>query len=318
MNADRDPAAFGRVAVLMGGCSREREVSLASGATVLAGLKARGVDAHPVDATREALLGLAGAGFQRVFNVLHGPVGEDGVVQGLLDVMGLPYTGSGVLASALGMDKLRSKLIWAGQGIPTPAHRLLDDATNMDEVARELGMPVFVKPAREGSSIAVSKVETADALAPAYRLARESDASVLAEPCIQGPEYTASIVAGRCLPLIGIESEGVFYDYHAKYESEQTAYRCPCGLPEFRETELSEMAMQAFDLIGASGWGRVDFMLDETGRPWFLELNTNPGMTSHSLVPMAARAAGWSFEELVWRILATTLTQETLDGRRGN
>lgn len=313
-----EPAVFGRVAVLMGGWSGEREVSLASGSAVFEALKARGVDAHTVDADREALLGLKQTGFDRVFNVLHGPVGEDGVVQGLLDVMGLPYTGSGVLASALGMDKLRTKLIWAGQGIPTPAHRVLGDDTGLDEVVKSLGLPLFVKPAREGSSIGMSRVDRAEALPQAYALARQSDVSVLAERFIQGGEYTASIVGRRVLPLIKIEAAGAFYDYHAKYEADNTVYRCPCGLPPGQEAELAELSLKAFDLIGASGWGRVDFILDEAQQPWFLELNTNPGMTSHSLVPTAARAVGWSFDELVWRILATTLEQEVAHGRGRN
>lgn len=305
-----DPAVFGRVAVLMGGWSNERDVSLAGGQAVLTALRTRGVDAHAVDVDRQALLNLKNDGFSRVFNILHGPVGEDGVVQGLLEVMELPYTGSGVLASALGMDKLRTKLIWAGQGIPTPAYRLLDDDTDLDEVIEALGLPIFVKPAHEGSSIGMSKVVEADDLADAYWLARESDDCVLAERCIQGQEYTVSIVDGQVLPLIHIESTGVFYDYHAKYESDETLYHCPSGLPAGLETELGELALRAFNLVGARGWGRVDLMLDEARQPWFLELNTNPGMTSHSLVPTAARAAGWSFDELVWRILATTLQQQ--------
>jgi D-alanine-D-alanine ligase len=305
-----DPAIFGSVAVLMGGWSAEREVSLASGEAVLLALKARGVDARAVDASPETLLDLKNEGFERVFNVLHGPVGEDGVVQGLLDVMGLPCTGSGVMASALAMDKLRTKLIWTGQGIPTPAHRVLDRQTDLDTVVRELGLPLFVKPSREGSSIGMSQVTEASDLPEAYRQARESDDCVLAERCIQGGEYTTAIVGRQALPIVKIEPAETFYDYQAKYESDTTQFRCPCGLPQDQEATLQALSLKAFDLIGARGWGRVDFMLDGQGQPWFLELNTNPGMTSHSLVPMAARSAGWSFDELAWRILATTLEQE--------
>lgn len=305
-----EPERFGRVGVLMGGPSREREVSLTGGRAVLAALQTRGVDAHPVDATREALLNLPAEDFDRVFNILHGPLGEDGVVQGLLEVMGLPGTGSGVLASALAMDKLRTKLIWAGQGIATPEHILLDEDTDLHKVVEELGLPLFVKPDREGSSIGMSKVSDGRDLLPAWRKARATGQQVLAERCVEGPEYTVAIVGRRTLPAIRIETDGAFYDYQAKYESDATLYHCPCGLPAEREAELAALSLRAFDLIGASGWGRVDFILDRAGQPWFLELNTNPGMTSHSLVPMAAKAAGWSLEELVWRILATTLEQE--------
>ncbi|MGH8454739.1 MAG: D-alanine--D-alanine ligase [Nevskiales bacterium] len=302
----RNAKDFGRVAVLLGGWAPEREVSLVSGAAVLQALQKQGVDAIGVDLSRERLLQLKQEGFDRVFNVLHGIGGEDGVVQAALEVMGLPYTGCGVLASALSMDKRVTKLVWAAQGIPTPMHRLLTDETDFERLADELGLPIFVKPADAGSSIGMSKVGQAADLSEAYRVARQYCGTVLAERFVNGGEYTCAILDGQPLPLIRIEPDGEFYDYNAKYVSDNTRYYCPCGLPPEQESQLQAMALKAFQLIGARGWGRVDFMLDAEDKPWFLELNTVPGMTSHSLVPMAARAAGIGFDELVWRVLETS------------
>lgn len=304
------PATFGRVAVVMGGWSAERPVSLDSGAAVAAGLERRGVDVTRVDADQARIGGLAAEGFDRVWLALHGPGGEDGVVQGALELQGLPYTGSGVLACALSMDKVRCKAVWAAQGIPTPAHRLLGPDMNADEIVDALGLPLFVKPAHEGSSIGMSRVDRAADLPAAYAKAAVFDADVMAEQFISGPEYTATILDGRVLPLIHIETPRGFYDYEAKYAAQDTLYHCPCDLEPGRERELARLALRAFEAVGARGWGRVDLMLDDAGQPWFLELNTTPGMTSHSLVPMAARAAGMDFDELVWRILAGTVTAE--------
>ncbi len=315
MNSPRikDPKAFGRVAVLMGGWSAERPVSLDSGAAVHAGLVRRGVDAHAVDIDRSRLLRLADEGFDRAWLALHGPGGEDGVAQAALELQGLEYTGSGVLACALSMDKARCKAIWAAQGIPTPAHRPLHADSDFAAVVDALGLPLFVKPAHEGSSIGMSRVDCLEDLEGAWRAAANFDADVMAEQYIAGPEYTAAIVDGRCLPLIRIETPRGFYDFEAKYAATDTLYHCPCGLERAREAELMRLSQRAFDVTGATGWGRVDFILDAAGQPWFLELNATPGMTSHSLVPMAARAAGMDFDELVWRILATTVTNEEQD-----
>lgn len=299
-----DPRSFGKVAVLMGGWSAEREVSLQSGAAVLAALQRSGVDAVGVDVDRDGLLTLNTGHFDNAWIALHGTGGEDGLAQAVLETQGIAYTGSGVLASALAMDKYRCKALWAGQGIPTPGHCLLHEQTDFAGVASELGLPLFVKPACEGSSIGMSKVETAGELGAAWRLASRYDTSVLAERFIAGPEYTASILAGQVLPLIRIETPRGFYDYQAKYESEKTLYHCPCGLDDEAQQRLERLSLRAFEVLGARGWGRVDFMLDQHDQPWFLELNTIPGMTSHSLVPMAAAQAGIDFDTLVLRILA--------------
>jgi D-alanine-D-alanine ligase len=306
----RNTKDFGRVAVLLGGWAPEREVSLVSGAAVLQSLQKQEVDAVGVDLSRERLLHLKDEGFDRAFNVLHGIGGEDGVVQAVLEIMDLPYTGSGVLASALSMDKRVTKLVWAAQGIPTPTHRVLGEETDFAQLADELGLPIFVKPADAGSSIGLTKVTRAEDLAEAYRSARQYCHTVLAERFVAGGEYTCAVLDGQALPLIRIEPDGEFYDYNAKYVSDNTRYHCPSNLPPEQETQLQAMALKAFQLTGASGWGRVDFMLDAQDNPWFLELNTVPGMTSHSLVPMAARVAGIGFDELVWRVLETSLTRE--------
>ncbi|MCW8908659.1 MAG: D-alanine--D-alanine ligase [Sedimenticola sp.] len=297
---------FGKVAVLMGGLSAEREVSLQGGRAVLEALVRRGVDAHGVDAGRDVLSLLQQERYERVFIMLHGRGGEDGVIQGALETIGLPYTGSGVAGSALGMDKFRCKLLWQGLSLPTAPFVMLEREEDLEQ-AGALGFPLMIKPSHEGSSIGMAKVESPDQLQAAWQQATRYDVEVMAEHWIEGPEYTASIVDDRVLPLIRIETPHTFYDYEAKYQADSTGYHCPCGLDATRETELKELAGRAFRAVGASGWGRVDMMLDADGNPYLLEVNTVPGMTSHSLVPMAARAEGMDFDELVWRILAASL-----------
>lgn len=308
-----DPKDFGRVAVLLGGWSAERAVSLQTGQAVLEALQRNDVDATGVDVDRERLLRLATEGYERAFIALHGAGGEDGTVQAALEIQQIAYTGSGIMGSALGLDKEKTKALWTAYGIPTPPHRLLTQATDMDAVADELGLPLFVKPATEGSSIGMTRVDRGEDLPAAFEAARQYCPRVLAERFIDGPEYTATILGPDSLPLIRIEPAATFYDYHAKYEAEDTGYICPCGLEAAEEQRLAKIARQAFDAAGASGWGRVDFMLDAAGQAWFLELNTVPGMTSHSLVPMAAKQAGLDFDELVWRILETSVAEEVQD-----
>jgi len=293
---------FGKVAVLFGGKSAEREVSLHSGSRVLAALQRQGVDAHAFDPAERKLDELAA--FDRAFIVLHGRYGEDGTIQGVLELMGIPYTGSGVMASALGMDKWRTKLLWRAAGLPIPEYAMLDAGSDFDDVEVELGLPLFVKPACEGSSIGISKVKRAGDLRAAYAEAVQYDSLVIAERAILGGEYTVAILGDEALPIIKIEPATEFYDYDAKYLRDDTAYRCPCGLPEERELELRAQALEAFRVLGGRGWGRVDFLMDEEGDAYFLEANTSPGMTDHSLVPMAARVAGISYDELVVRVLA--------------
>jgi len=294
-------AGFGKVAVLFGGRSAEREVSLKSGNAVLAALRNSNVDAHAFDPAERELAELKN--FDRAFIALHGRFGEDGTMQGALELMGIPYTGSGVLASALAMDKWRTKLVWQAAGVPTPRYALLTAATDFEQVAAELGLPLMVKPASEGSSIGMSKVMRAGDLQAAYELAAQHDRLVIAEEFIVGEEYTAAILGDTALPLIRLETPNVFYDYEAKYLADTTRYLCPCGLPPERERGLQALALRAYELLGCQGWGRADLMLDASGTPYFLELNTSPGMTDHSLVPMAARQAGLSFEQLVLRVL---------------
>lgn len=301
---------FGRVAVLMGGWAAEREVSLASGAQVLAALQRRGVRAEGVDATPAKILALRSDGFDRIFNVLHGTGGEDGVVSAAMSLLELPCTGSGVMASALSMDKLRTKRLWRGADMPTPAYRIPRSAKEAKRAVEELGLPLFVKPNNQGSSVGMSKVAEAGHMDEAYALARRYSHEVLVEQFVAGPEYTASVLAGEALPLIRIQPAGEYYDYHAKYVAEDTQYHCPCGLPAELEERLQALCLRAFDAIGARGWGRVDFMLDQGQQPWLIEANTVPGMTSHSLVPMAAQARGIEFEELCWRVLETSLPEE--------
>ncbi|WP_299067478.1 D-alanine--D-alanine ligase [Accumulibacter sp.] len=298
---------FGKVAVLFGGRSAEREVSLNSGSRVLAALRRQGVDAHAFDPAERQLDDLAG--FARAFIALHGRYGEDGTIQGALELMGIPYTGSGVMASALGMDKWRTKLLWQAAGLPVPPYLMLDDATDLAAVEAALGLPLFVKPACEGSSIGITKVKRPGELAAARAEAARHDSLVIAERAILGGEYTVAILGNEALPIIKIEPSNEFYDYEAKYLRDDTAYRCPCGLTETRESELRQQALDAFRVLGGRGWGRVDFLLDQAataggGAAYFLEVNTSPGMTDHSLVPMAARAAGMSYDDLVVRILA--------------
>jgi len=301
-------AAFGRVAVLMGGCSAEREVSLRSGEAVLSALLARGVDAVAVDAGSQRIVSQLQAGaFDCAFNIVHGRGGEDGVIQGLLDYLDIPVTGSDVLGSALAMDKQRTKRVWQGMGLPTPDFMMLASESDLQMAAQRIGFPMILKPVHEGSSIGMARVEQAEQMEQAWREADRYDHEVMAEHWIHGEEYTAAIVGDVVLPLIRLETPREFYDYAAKYESDTTQYHCPCGLPEAREAALQQLCRQAFDAVGASGWGRVDFFLDAEDSPWLIEVNTVPGMTDHSLVPMAAKQYGWAFDELVWRILETAV-----------
>jgi len=311
-----DARRYGRVAVLMGGTSAEREVSLQTGSAVCAALQRSGIDARTVDAVTGFLPELSRSGYDRVFIALHGRGGEDGTVQGALATLGMPFTGSGVLGSALAMDKVRSKWIWQCHGLPTPASVEVTGSADLARVLPELGLPVMVKPVHEGSSCGASRVIDAAGLDAAWRKARALDERVLVEQWINGAEYTVAILGERVLPIIKLETPNEFYDYEAKYLAETTRYLCPCGLSAESEHELGQLALRAFQLVGASGWGRVDLMLDDHGRPSLLEVNTVPGMTSHSLVPMAARHAGISFEELVLQILDTSLPAASADGPR--
>jgi D-alanine-D-alanine ligase len=300
LTAHRD---FGKVAVLMGGRSSEREISLLSGNAVLAGLRRKGVDAHAFDPAQRALFELKSDGYARAFIALHGRFGEDGTVQGALEVMEIPYTGSGVMASALCLDKLRTKLIWLAAGIPTPQHLVLTAASDWALVAKDLGLPLIVKPAHEGSSIGLTKVTSMEKIEPAYELAAQRDSLVIAEEYIGGCELTAAFLEDRALPLIRIEAPEGNYDYQHKYFSDDTQYHCPCGLPAAREHELQAIVMRAAAALGCAGWGRADLMLRDDGKVFLLEMNTVPGMTGHSLVPIAARAAGIEFDDLVLKIL---------------
>jgi D-alanine-D-alanine ligase len=304
-----DPGRFGRVAVLMGGTSSEREVSLDSGRNVLEGLRNRGVQAEAVDGIAALVAGLVGKRFDRVFNILHGQRGggEDGVVQGLLEAFGIPYTGSDVLGSALSMDKIRTKQVWIAMNLPTPRYLRIGPADDIATAARSLGLPIVVKPASEGSSVGVSRVKTDAQLADAVTLARRYPGELLMEQLIEGDEYTVAVLGDEALPSIRIVPAGEYYDYHAKYVAETTQYICP-GLEGQAEAEMGALALEAFRAAGCRGWGRVDVMRDISGRNFLLEINTSPGMTSHSLVPKAARAVGIEFDELVWRILEMTIT----------
>jgi len=303
-----DVAQFGKVAVLMGGLSAEREISLLSGNAVLKALKDRGVDAHKVDAGDDVETGvfheLDSGGYSRAFIILHGRGGEDGTMQGLLEVMNMPYTGSGVMASSLCMDKLKTKQIWLASDLPTPDFRILKSEQDCQQAIESLTLPLIIKPVLEGSSIGMSKVESVDEMLPAWQKAKACGGTVIAEKWIEGDEYTAAILDAQVLPMIRLETSHKFYDFDAKYESDDTQYICPCGLSEDREAEFATLVKQAFDAVGATSWGRVDFIVDEQGQPWLIEANTVPGMTSHSLVPMAAKQAGVSFDELVLRILS--------------
>ncbi|HVQ62641.1 MAG TPA: D-alanine--D-alanine ligase [Burkholderiales bacterium] len=304
---------FGKVAVLMGGRSAERAVSLKSGTMVLAALKKKGVDAHAFDPKERGIGALADERFDRAFIVLHGRFGEDGTIQGALELLGIPYTGSGVLASALAMDKWHAKLVWQSCGIPTPRSELLGRDSDMAAVATRLGLPIMVKPANEGSSIGMTKVKSARELPEAYALAANYDSVVIAETFVDGVELTAGILVDQPLPLIKLETPREFYDYEAKYQANDTRYLIPCGLPPDAERIIQDEALFAFKTLGCSGWGRVDLMLDRSGKPYFLEVNTSPGMTDHSLVPMAARHAGMSFEDLCLRILESARLEKGAD-----
>ncbi len=310
-----DPKSYGRVAVLMGGTSAERDISLKSGSAILAALERSGVDAQAVDPHSGLFTQLRAGGFDRAFIALHGRGGEDGVIQGALEWLGLPYTGSGVLGSALGMDKLRTKQIWLQMGIPTSPHAVVTSGEALAEFGRKAGYPLAVKPAHEGSSIGMTRLESAELATAAYEAAADLDDVVFAERWITGTEYTASILGDAVLPLIRLETPRTFYDFEAKYQADSTCYHCPAGLPLDLENRIAVLCRQAFAVVGAGGWGRVDLMVDADGQPWLLEVNTVPGMTDHSLVPMAARQAGIEFDELVLRILDTSLDRR-LAGQR--
>jgi len=309
MNASSNNAYFGKVAVLMGGWAAEREVSLNSGKAVLAGLLEAGVDAHKVDAGRDVFDVLRNEKFDRVFNILHGRGGEDGELQGGLEILQIPYTGCGVMASAISMDKLMTKRIWTGAGLATPAFEILKADTDFVAVAEKLGLPLIIKPAQEGSSIGMSKVNEAGQLEAAYKKAAEYDDVVFAEQWVTGKEYTIAILGDEILPPIRVEAEADFYDFDAKYASNETQYYCPCGLDESSETVLKALSKMAFEVLSAKGWGRVDVMQDNVGTFWLIEVNTVPGMTDHSLVPMAAKEQGLSFSELTVKVLETSLNK---------
>ena len=302
-----NPLDFGRVAVLLGGASPEREVSLDSGRNCLAALQRRGVDAQAVDGVPALVQALSAKKFDRVFNILHGNKGggEDGVLQGLLEALGVPYTGSRVLGSALSMDKIRTKQVWLSLGLPTPRYARVAKGDDVRAAARALQLPVIVKPSCEGSSVGVSRVFREEDLSAAVQLAAQYPGELLMEQLIQGEEYTVGILQGQALPTIRIAPAGEYYDYHSKYVSDQTQYICP-GLSGAAEDEMRALALASFNAVACSGWGRVDIMRDRDGRNYLLEVNTAPGMTSHSLVPKAAHALGVEFDELVWRILETS------------
>ncbi|VXD02766.1 D-alanine:D-alanine ligase [Pseudomonas sp. 8Z] len=307
LHSTLDPKAFGRVAVLFGGKSAEREVSLKSGNAVLNALQAAGVDAFGIDVGDDFLARLSSEKIDRAFIVLHGRGGEDGSMQGLLECAGIPYTGSGILASALAMDKLRTKRVWLSLGLPTPNHAVLASEADCRAAATELGFPLIVKPAHEGSSIGMAKVESLDALIAAWQDAAGYDSQVLVEQWIAGPEYTIAVLRGEVLPPIGLGTPHTFYDYEAKYLADDTQYRIPCGLSAEKESELKDLTARACEAVGTQGWARADVMQDANGQFWLLEVNTVPGMTDHSLVPMAARAAGLDFQQLVLAILADSV-----------
>ena len=309
MSTTTDPRRFGRVAVAYGGNSAEREVSLDSGRNVLAALRARGVDAHPVDGIPALLDALRAGHYARVFNILHGRGGEDGMLQGALDALRIPYTGSGILGSALAMDKVRSKRVWQALSLPTPAYAAYRPGEDLAAAIASVGYPAIVKPSHEGSSVGISRVFSAVDLPQAIDLASRYDGELLIERLIEGAELTIGILGNQALPSIRIVPASAFYDYHAKYVAEDTRYLCP-GLEGEAETEIRALAFAAFEAAGCSGWGRVDVMRDAQGNNFLLEVNTTPGMTSHSLVPKAAKATGMDFESLCWRILETSLVRD--------
>lgn len=294
---------FNKVAVLMGGWSAEREVSLNSGKAVLDALLRQGVNAIGIDVDKNICERLKQEQVSHVFNMMHGRGGEDGVIQGVLDVLKIPYTGSGVLGSALSMDKMRCKQLWLGLSMPTPEYQILQTEEDCKQALQKLGLPLMIKPVLEGSSIGISKVKSEQEMLPAWQMAQACGGTIMAEKFIEGQEYTATILGDEVLPMIRLETHNDFYDYQAKYISNDTRYVCPCGLAEETERQLGKLMKQAFDAVMAKNWGRVDFMIDKDGRPWLIEVNTVPGMTDHSLVPMAARQAGYTFDELVINIL---------------
>jgi D-alanine-D-alanine ligase len=308
-----DAREFGRVAVLLGGTSSEREISLKSGNACLAALLKRNVDAHAFDPRDKPLNELVTRKFDRVFIALHGPGGEDGTLQGALEFLGMPYTGSGVMGSAIGMDKLRTKRLAQSVGIPTTDYMVLRGPADLDNCIERLGLPMIVKPATQGSSVGMTKVEKAEQLLGAYQAAALLEPAVFAEPWITGGEYTVAVLQGRALPSIRIETPATFYDYQAKYFRNDTKYFCPSGLSTEAEKHLASLSLSTFGAVGAEGWGRADFMMDKTGRAFLLEINTVPGMTDHSLVPMAARALDISFEQLVWQVLETSFSRTRID-----
>lgn len=302
------PADFGKVAVLFGGVSAERLISLESGRAVLNALRRNNVDAYGIDVGKDVLIRLVQDRYDRAFVALHGRGGEDGTLQGGLETIGIAYTGSGVLGSAISMDKARTKYLWQAAGIPTPPFRVVGSESELIQAVEELALPVIVKPVHEGSSIGISKVTDLRDLNEAWLRAAHYDSLVLVERWIDGVEYTASILDRKVFPLIRLETQRIFYDFQAKYNSNAgTRYHCPCGLDDHREKFLANIALRAFETLGAHGWGRVDFLCDKAGEPWFIEINTVPGLTSHSLAPMAARSVGVGFEQLVWQILETSL-----------
>lgn len=300
---------YGKVAVLMGGLSAERPISLISGQAVFDALIKKGVNAHIIDVQIDVLEKINAGKFDRAFIALHGRGGEDGLIQGALEILHLPYTGSGVLGSALAMDKSRTKKIWLSDDLPTPAFTELNEKSNWDSVGKQLGFPLMVKPVREGSSLGATKVKHVEDLESAWHLASKFDNRVMAEQWITGDEYTVPILNNQALPMIKLETPREFYDYKAKYEEETTQYICPCGLDKKTEKNIGELSLSAFDALDGYGWGRIDFLMDDKGQPWLIEANTIPGMTDHSLVPMSAKQAGIGFDDLVMEILNTSMVK---------
>ena len=309
----KNPAEFGKVAVLMGGTAAEREISLRSGNAVFQALLQQGIDAIAIDVTASPIDVLANIKVDRVFNIIHGRGGEDGVLQAILGVLGLPYTGSGVLASALSMDKLRTKLCWQGLGLATPKWFVLQNDDDIDVCIEQLSFPVIVKPAQEGSSIGMSKANNRQELVEALQVAKQFNCDVYAEQWVQGQEYTVGVLDGEALPVIRLETPNEFYDFDAKYRANTTKYHCPCGLSAEREQQLQALAVQACLGLQVKGWARVDAFIDNQNCSQLIEVNTVPGMTDHSLVPMAAKAAGIEFNELVWRILETSVAGQGVE-----
>lgn len=305
----QQPEEFGKVAVLMGGVSAEREISIKSGVAVAEALERKGVDVIAIDVKENPIEVLKGKTIDRVFNIIHGRGGEDGVLQGVLETLKIPYTGSGVMASALTMDKMRTKLCWQGAGLATPKWFILNNKEQIDACIERLGFPVIVKPAQEGSSIGMSKANNKEELKKALAVAEKYLCDVLVEAWVEGDEYTVTVIDGEALPVIRLETANVFYDFEAKYQSDSTQYHCPCGLPQEQENELKMLAIEACEVVDVKGWGRVDAFIDQQGQTQLIEVNTVPGMTDHSLVPMAAKADGCGFEELVWRILETGMNE---------